>query len=212
VLIGALMIHEVVPGPRLFEDHPEIVYGLFASLLFANLVLLLLGLFGSRLWVAVTVIPKPVLYPLILAAAVVGSFSVRNSMFDVASCLAFGCLGWILRRHNYPVVPIVLGMVLGTVLEVRFRQAVLMQGYSIFFQRRICFSILVASALSILIPVLRQSLTPRDSGALRHEALALPCSLGTTVLDGRWAPDRSDQEHRVQFSEGRLRRHRCGGD
>ncbi len=162
VLIGALMIHEVVPGPRLFQDHPEIVYGLFASLLFANLVLLLLGLFGSRLWVAVTVIPKPVLYPLILAAAVVGSFSVRDSMFDVVSCLAFGCLGWVLRRHDYPVVPIVLGMVLGQVLEVRFRQAVLMQGYGIFFQRRICLSILIVSALSILIPVFRQSFTPRD--------------------------------------------------
>ena len=136
VLIGALMIHDVVPGPRLFEDRPDIVYGLFASLLLANLVMLLLGLFGSRLWVAVTVVPKPLLYPIILAAAVVGSFAVRYSMFDVASCLGFGCLGWILRRNDYPIVPIVLGMVLGGVVEENYRQAVLMDGYSIFFRQR----------------------------------------------------------------------------
>ncbi len=136
VLIGALMIHDVVPGPRLFEDHPEIIYGLFASLLFANLIMLLLGLFGSRLWVAVTVVPKQLLYPIILAAAVVGSYFVRSSMFDVASCLAFGCLGWVLRKNDYPVVPIVLGMVLGGVLEENFRQAVLMSDYSDFLSPR----------------------------------------------------------------------------
>ncbi len=157
VLIGALMIHDVVPGPRLFEDRPDIVYGLFASLLLANLVMLLLGLFGSRLWVAVTVVPKPLLYPIILAAAVVGSFAVRYSMFDVASCLGFGCLGWILRRNDYPIVPIVLGMVLGGVVEENYRQAVLMDGYSIFFRKGICLSILILSALSLLIPVLRQT-------------------------------------------------------
>jgi putative tricarboxylic transport membrane protein len=159
------MIHRVVPGPRLLEDHPDIVYGLFASLLFANLIMLLLGLFGSRLWVAVTVVPKPLLYPIILAAAVVGSFAVRYSMFDVASCLAFGCLGWILRRHDYPVVPIVLGMVLGGVLEENFRQAVLMDGYGVFFQKKVCLSILVISVLSILFPVIRQAIATRDRGA-----------------------------------------------
>lgn len=147
------MIHDVVPGPQLFETHPEIVYGLFASLLIANLVLLILGLFGSRLWVAVTAVPKRILFPLILAAAVVGSYSVGNSMFDVGCCLGFGLLGWILRRHQYPVVPIVLGMVLGDVLEENFRRAVLRDGYGIFFRSPVCASILAISVLSIAIPV-----------------------------------------------------------
>ncbi len=163
VLIGALMIHEVVPGPRLFVENKDIVYGLFASLLIANLILLGLGLFGSKLWVAVTAAPKRVLYPLIIAAAVVGSYSVQFSMFDVGSCIAFGILGWILRRHQYPVVPIVLGMVLGNVIEENFRQAVLIGGYTIFFREPLCLAILTFSALSILVPAIRHARRRSDS-------------------------------------------------
>ena len=155
VLIGALMIHDVVPGPMLFQTHPEIVYGLFASLLLANLILLLLGLFGSRLWVGVTAIPKRILFPIILAAAVVGSYAVSNSMFDVICCLGFGLVGWVLRRHQYPVVPIVLGIVLGDVLEENFRRAVLSDGYAVFFTSPICAAILTISVLALAIPAWR---------------------------------------------------------
>ena len=155
VLIGALMIHEVVPGPQLFNTNPDIVYGLFASLLIANVVLLGLGLFGSRLWIKVTLVPKRVLYPLIITISVVGSFSVRYSLFDVAACLGFGIFGWLLRRHQYPVVPIVLGMVLGTIAETNFRQAVMMGGYSVFLERRVCLAILIISVLLIAVPIWR---------------------------------------------------------
>ena len=113
VLIGALMIHDLTPGPQLFISNPDIIYGLLASLLLANIILLILGFFGSRLWIKVTTIPKTVLFPLIFAVSIIGSFAVRNSFFDVAACLAFGVFGWILRRYNYPVAPIILGMVLG---------------------------------------------------------------------------------------------------
>ena len=162
VLIGALMVHDVVPGPQLFETHPEIVYGLFASLLVANLVLLVLGLFGSRLWVAVTAVPKRILFPLILVAAVVGSYSVGNSMFDVGCCLTFGLLGWILRRHQYPVVPIVLAMVLGDVLEENFRRAVIRDGYGIFFRSPVCATILAISVFSVAIPVWKRRFQNRS--------------------------------------------------
>ncbi len=155
VLIGALMIHEVVPGPQLFNTNPDIVYGLFASLLIANVVLLGLGLFGSRLWIKVTLVPKRVLYPLIITISVVGSFAVRYSLFDVAACLGFGIFGWLLRRHQYPVVPIVLGMVLGTIAETNFRQAVMMGGYSVFLERRVCLAILIISVLLIVVPIWR---------------------------------------------------------
>ena len=155
VLIGALMIHDVQPGPRLIQEHPEIVYGLFASLFIANLLLLLLGGLGSRLWIQVTVIPKRILYPMILAAAIVGSFSVRHSMFDVGSCVGFGIMGWILKRYQFPVVPIVLGMVLGGIIEENFRQAVLLGGYPIFVRRPKCLAILLVSAAAMFVPVFR---------------------------------------------------------
>ena len=158
VLIGALMIHDVQPGPRLIQEHPEIVYGLFASLFIANLVLLLLGGLGSRLWIQVTVIPKPILYPMILAAAIVGSFAVRHSMFDVGSCLAFGIMGWALKRYEFPVVPIVLGMVLGNIIEENFRQAVMLGGYTIFVRRPQCLAILLVSLAAMLFPIIRRLL------------------------------------------------------
>jgi putative tricarboxylic transport membrane protein len=159
VLIGALMIHDVVPGPQLLRDHPDMVYGLFASLLVANACLLLLGLLGSRLWIRVTAIPKNQLYPLILSVSVIGSFAVRNSMFDIVACLGFGCLGWILRRYRYPVAPIILGMVLGGIAETKFRQAVLMGGYNVFWDKPACRTILIVSVLSLLFPVIRSRFT-----------------------------------------------------
>ena len=129
VLIGALMIHDLTPGPQLFISSPDIIYGLLSSLLLANIILLALGFFGSRLWIKVTIIPKRILFPIIFAVSIIGSFAVRNSFFDVISCLGFGIFGWILRRYNYPVAPIVLGMVLGNIAETNFIRAVMMRNH-----------------------------------------------------------------------------------
>jgi len=157
VLIGALMIHDLTPGPRLFVSNPELVYGLFASLLVANVALLVLGLFGSRLWVKVTNIPKKILFPLIFAVSIIGSFAVRNSFFDIISCLGFGVFGWILRRNNYPVAPIILGLVLGNIAETNFRRAVMMGGYNIFFTRTASLIILSLGLLSLIFAFIRSN-------------------------------------------------------
>ncbi len=155
VLIGALMIHDLDPGPRLFETAPEVVYGLFASLLVANFVLLALGLLGSKLWIKVTQVPREVLFPLIFAVSIIGAFAVNNSLFDVASCVGFGILGWLMRRHGYPVAPVVLGIVLGRIAEENFRNAVKMGGYEIFFTRPISLAILSVAVISVLVPMTR---------------------------------------------------------
>ncbi len=156
VLIGALMIHDLVPGPRLFAERPDLVYGLFIALLLANVALLGLGLAGSQLWVRVARIPKRILLPLVGAFAVVGSFAVRFSLFDVGCCVAFGAMGWLLRRHDYPVAPIVLGLVLGNILETSFRRAVLMGGYTVFFTRPTSAVLLGVALLSFAVPVWRE--------------------------------------------------------
>lgn len=155
VLIGALMIHDLTPGPQLFISNPDIIYGLLASLLLANIILLVLGFFGARLWIKVTTIPKTVLFPLIFAVSIIGSFAVRNSFFDVAACLAFGVFGWFLRRYNYPVAPIILGMVLGNIAETNFIRAIMMGGWTVFFTRPLSLGMLVVAAASFAVPFIQ---------------------------------------------------------
>ncbi len=161
VLIGALMIHDLTPGPRLFVSNPGLVYGLFASLLVANVVLLVFGLFGSRLWIKVTNIPKKILFPLIFAVSIIGSFAVQNSFFDIISCLAFGVFGWILRRNKYPVAPIILGMVLGNIAETNFRRAVMMGGYDVFFTRPASLILLILGLVSLIFAFIKSNKNPK---------------------------------------------------
>ncbi|MFO7896957.1 MAG: tripartite tricarboxylate transporter permease [Candidatus Cloacimonadales bacterium] len=163
VLIGALMIHDLTPGPQLFNNNPEIIYGLFSSLLLANLVMLLLGLFGSRLWVKVTSVPKKILYPMILTVSIIGSFAVRNSFFDIIACLGFGVFGWFIRRHNFPVAPIILGIVLGNIAETNFRRAVEMGGYNIFFARPTSLILLLLALISFGWPILQNKLQKKKN-------------------------------------------------
>lgn len=114
--------------------------------------MLAIGAAGSKLWIMVTRVPEQVLIPLIFSIAVIGSFAVKNSMFDVFACLGFGVIGWILKRYGYPMAPIVLGMVLGRLAEINFRRAVIMQGFGIFFTRPASLILLVLSVLSLSWP------------------------------------------------------------
>ena len=153
VLIGAMMIHKLTPGPQLFLSNPALIYGIFAAMLLANIVLLIVGLAGSRVWIKVTIVPKKVLFTLITMMAVVGSFAVRNSMFDVLCCLGFGILGWILKRYDYPVAPVILGMVLGSIAETSFRRAIMMDGGTVFFTRPLSATMLALAILSFVVPL-----------------------------------------------------------
>ncbi|MCX5822255.1 MAG: tripartite tricarboxylate transporter permease [Deltaproteobacteria bacterium] len=101
VLIGAFILHDLVPGPLLFRDHPVIVYGIFASVLVANLLVLLIGLYGNRAFIKMVSVSDAVLFPFILVVALIGTYSVNNSLFEMGSCIGFGILGWILKRYGY---------------------------------------------------------------------------------------------------------------
>ncbi len=164
VLIGALMIHDLQPGPELFTRHPEVVYTLFSSLFVANIFLLLLGLLGARLWIKAALIPKRLLYPMIFAFSFIGSYAVRSSLFDVGVCLVFGLLGWLLSRSKIPVSPIVLGMILGTMIEKNLRTTIMMGGVSLFFQRPLSLTLLVLAFASVVIPFIREK--KRTGGGL----------------------------------------------
>jgi putative tricarboxylic transport membrane protein len=156
VLLGAFMLHDLVPGPLLFRDNPEIVYGIFSALIIANIMMLFLGLYGNRMFIKVVSVPDAILYPLILAIAIIGSFAVTQSMFDVAACIGFGIVGWLFKRYGFPVAPVVLGIVLGKMVEENFRRAVMMGGYTVFLKEKLALVMLILALLSFAYPLFKQ--------------------------------------------------------
>ena len=161
VLIGALMMHGLAPGPELFKDNATIVYGLFASLFFAYIIMFFMGYLGNSLWIKIISAPKAILNPTILAIAFIGSYAVGNSMFDVWACFGFGILGWVLRRYNYPTAPVILGLILGFLAETNFRRALIMGDESIFFTRPVSLILLILAALSLFWPIIKSMLEKR---------------------------------------------------
>ncbi|MDX9861313.1 MAG: tripartite tricarboxylate transporter permease [Rhodospirillales bacterium] len=158
VLIGALILHGLQPGPRLFVSNPEVIYGLFVGLIVAYPVLFAMGRLAMGLWVRVIEIPKSVLAPVVLALSVLGAYSIRNLMFDVWLTIGFGVFGYILKKYKFPAAPLVLAMVLGYMAESNYRRGLIMsQGsHDIFLQQPISAVFLILAALSFLWPIVQQ--------------------------------------------------------
>ncbi len=160
VLIGALMLHNIQPGPLLFQTNGEIVYGIFAGLFIACIAQLILGLIGVPLWIKVISAPKPLLLSVIAVISVVGSYGYNNSIVDVWIMFGFGLLGYILKKLDFPASPIILALVLGGILEENFRRALIISGgdYKIFVTQPISATLLAMAILSLLSPVLMNRL------------------------------------------------------
>src|SRR5690606_5731964 len=116
----------VRPGPTLFSEHAHIAWGLIASMYIGNVMLLILNLPLAGVWARLAQVPYRILAPCVLVFALLGVYTTRNSLFDVWVALAMGFVGWAMRRHNYPVVPFVLGLILIPLTETSFRQALAM--------------------------------------------------------------------------------------
>lgn len=153
VLLGALMIHGLRPGPLLLTENPEVVYSFFASLFMANIFLIFLGILGARYFVRVLYLSKKLLIPIILVLCIVGSYAVSNNLFDVKLTIIFGVLGYIMQKLNFPIAPVVLGIVLGPIAEVSMRQALIMSkgNYAIFFIRPISIVLLILAIICLYI-------------------------------------------------------------
>ncbi|HEV7435555.1 MAG TPA: tripartite tricarboxylate transporter permease, partial [Pseudorhizobium sp.] len=126
IMIGALMIHGVVPGPLLITQQPDLFWGLVASFWIGNLLLLLLNIPLISVWVSLLNIPYRYLYPAIVVLIALGSYSIANSAFDVMLVLAFGILGYLLRRAGFMPAPLLIGFVLSPLLEENLRRGMLM--------------------------------------------------------------------------------------
>ena len=158
VLIGALMIHKLNPGPELFDKEPGLVYGIFISLFFANIFMFFVGLMGNKLWIKIIAAPKSLLYPIILALSFIGSYFIQNSVFDVGICIAFGILGWLLKRGDFPTAPVVLGLILGKMIEENLRLSLVKGEWIDFFTRPGSLIIIVLALVSFFLPYIKKKL------------------------------------------------------
>jgi len=145
VMLAAMMVHGVSPGPLLIRQQPELFWGFIASMYVGNLVLLILNLPLVGIFVNLLRVPYPYLYPAILTFSILGVYAVNGSVVDVWIMLGMGVLGYILRKLSFETAPIVLGVVLAPMIELALRQSLAMSDghYGIFFQRPIAATLLV---------------------------------------------------------------------
>lgn len=153
VLLAALMVHGINPGPLFIKEQPVIFWGLIASMYVGNMVLLLLNLPMVGLFVNFLRVPYRILYPTILMFCVVGVYAVNSSLVDVGIMSVMGIIGYLLRKFDFETAPIILGVVLAPIIEFSFRQALAMSNgdYMIFIQRPISAVFLVVALAMILL-------------------------------------------------------------
>jgi putative tricarboxylic transport membrane protein len=152
LLLGALMIHGVTPGPRMITQRPDIFWGVIASMYLGNAMLVVLNLPLVGLWVKVLKIPYRILMPLIVLFCLIGAYSLNNNVVELIIMIVFGVVGYCLRRLGYEEAPMVLAFVLGPLLERSFRQSLIMSdgSFMIFLQKPLSAISLVVSALLII--------------------------------------------------------------
>jgi putative tricarboxylic transport membrane protein len=163
LMLGALLVLNVVPGPLLFQDHPDVVWGLVASMYVSNLILLILNLPLVGLFVRILYVPERLLFPLIVAICVIGTYAVNFSAFDLQVMTLLGLVAYYMRRNDYPLGPAILGLVLGDLMEQNLRRSLIMSrtGAMIFFTRPLTAVLIALSVLSIFAPALLRALRPR---------------------------------------------------
>lgn len=159
VFLGGLLIHGLRPGPMLFEQNGDILYALFFSLFITNILFMLIGIAGTRVFMKVLKIPPVILGVMIMVLSIIGSYAIHNNLFDVWVMFAFGFMGYIFRLYGIPLAPVVLAIILGPMAEQSFRQGMLMsQGDPmIFFSRPISLTFLLIAAGSFVAPFLRKN-------------------------------------------------------
>jgi putative tricarboxylic transport membrane protein len=158
ILLGALMIHGLQPGPLLMSRAPDVFWGTVVSMYIGNGMLLVLNLPLIGLWVQVLRIPYYLLYPLIILFCMIGSYSIGNSTGDVLLMLIFGIVGYLMRKFRYDAPPLVLALVLGGELESSLRQSLMLSrgSFSVFISRPLSLAFLIVAALLLIVPMVTQ--------------------------------------------------------
>ena len=150
LILAALMVYGLNPGPLLFTVHADFTWTVIGSFFVANIILLILNLPLVGMWARIATIPQGILTPIVLILCLVGSFSLRSSLFDLWVCVVFGLIGWVLSRANWPLAPLCLAYVLGPIIEESARQVTHL-GMGILLERPIFWVFMVMCGVSILV-------------------------------------------------------------
>jgi len=154
VMLGAFIMYGVQPGPMLFQNNPQLVWGLINSMYIGNIMLVILNLPLIGLFVRLLYIPQGILYPLIVTISAIGAYAINGSVVDLWLILFFGIVGYVFDKIDIPVAPLVLSLVLGGIMEQSFRQAMTISGgdLKIFYGSAITVTLLVMSVISVALP------------------------------------------------------------
>jgi putative tricarboxylic transport membrane protein len=155
LVLGALMIHGIQPGPLLIKQHPDLFWGVVASMYIGNVMLLVLNLPMIPLWVKILKIPYPVLFPLILLFCLVGVYSLNNNYVEIIVMVFFGIFGYLMKKFGYEAAPLVFAFVLCPILENAFRQSLMLSygDLTIFFTRPISLGFMITGIVLFALPI-----------------------------------------------------------
>ncbi len=163
VLMGGLLVQGLRPGPILFRDQPTIAYSIFVALFVANIFMLFFQYFGIRIYAKLLLIKRDILTPIILALCMVGAYGTSGRIFDTFIVLVFGVIGYFLMKFKFGVAPVVLGIILGPILESNFRRAMhqFKGDWTVFFQRPISLVFLILALIGAFWPLIQHMIKKR---------------------------------------------------
>jgi len=158
VLLGALMIHGVQPGPQFISSHPNVFWGVVASMYVGNVMLLILNLPLIPVWVQILKVPYSLLFSLILLFCLIGTYTVNNNPGDILVMVGFGLVGYLVKKYRYEVGPLILAFVLGPLLEKNVRQALIISrgSFGIFFTHPIALAFIGVAIILLILPLCRR--------------------------------------------------------
>jgi len=172
LMLGALLIQGFQPGPQLFRDAPEVVYGYsWQMFITSGLLIVFGGTLANRIFANILRVPQAMLLPLIIVIVVAGGFAAQNSIFDVYMAFMFGLIGLAFVRFGFPIAPVIIGLVLGAKAEFNLRISLLMSAgdFSILYDRPICIVLIILSALFLFYPGIRWLKDQRKARRLTRE-------------------------------------------
>ena len=167
IMLGALIMQGVRPGTALFTEQQPLLYSIFAGMIVANLLLLVVAFIGLRFFVKVLSIKKEFLIPIVILLCVIGSFAINNNIFDVWVMLVFGFIWYILGKLNFPQSPLVIALILGPMAEREFRRSLVLSNgdFAIFYTSPIVLVLVSVAILSLIVPLVRPLLAKKKAGA-----------------------------------------------
>jgi putative tricarboxylic transport membrane protein len=156
VLLAVLLSLNITPGPLLFTNNPDVVWGLIAALFIANFMLLLLNIPMVSLFTRVLMVPTRILMPVVAMISFVGIYSITGSTFDMMLMVGFGVMGWVLRKLDVPLVPVILGILLGNQMEVNLRRAMTISDgdWSILIGTPLAIGLWVIAIVGFTLPII----------------------------------------------------------